>query len=86
MTTTTFTSILIEQSVTHTGNKRSDISFAILSQLINVNLGKIIESEETHITIEFPYPVYRNAFTHQAMLNRISFYLDGDHYLVIPLC
>lgn len=79
---TTFTAILIEQST----STKKKINLDLLSQLIKVNLGKIIESDETQITIEFPYPVYRNAFSHQAMLNRISFYLDGDHYLVIPLC
>lgn len=79
---TTFTAILIEQST----STKKEINLNLLSQLIKVNLGKIIESDETQITIEFPYPVYRNAFSHQAMLNRISFYLDGDHYLVIPLC
>lgn len=80
-TTTTFTSILIEQTTTTT----SSIDMNILSQLIKVNLGKIVESTGSQITIEFPFPVYRNAFTMQAMFHKIPFFLDGDHYLVVNL-
>lgn len=77
---TSFTSILIQQTTTTT----TQINLNVLFQLVKVNLGKIIENDGSHLTIEFPYPIYQEAFTQQAILNKIRFYLDGDHYVVIP--
>lgn len=78
---TSFTSILIQQT---TINPAPQINLNVLFQLVKVNLGKIIENDGSQLTIEFPYPIYREAFTQQAILNKIRFYLDGDHYVVIP--
>ena len=77
---TSFTTILIQQTTTTT----PQINLNVLFQLVKVNFGKIIENDGSQLTIEFPYPIYREAFTQQAILNKIRFYLDGDHYVVIP--
>ena len=78
---TSFTSILIQQTTIKTNTQ---INLNVLFQLVKVNLGKIIENDGSQLAIEFPYPIYREAFTQQAILNKIRFYLDGDHYVVIP--
>lgn len=79
---TTFTTILIQQTFAQT---KHSVNTDTLKQLVKVNQGKVIEFTDNQVTVEFPYPIYREAFTFQAIANKIRFYLDGDHYVIIPL-
>ena len=80
-TTTTFTSILIQQTTV----TRISLNLNTLFTLNKMTQGKIIENTGNQLIIEFPYPINREQFTKQAIANNIRFYLDGDHYVIIPL-